>query len=190
LPAQSVKQLLDLARSRAGKLNYASSGPGSINEFAAELFKAAAQVQMTHVPYKGMGPATNDLIGGYVEVLFASAPSIMPQVRAGKVRALAVTSPKPSPVIPELPAIAQEGVPGYSCELWWGMLAPAGTPPEIVDALNTEINKILATAEMKEFLLREGAESAAMLPAEYAALIQSEISRWKKIAKDGGIEPE
>ncbi len=190
LPVQSVTELIALAQARAGKLNYASSGPGSINQFATELFKAQAHVQMTHVPYKGMGPATNDLIGGHVEVLFASSPSIMPQVRAGKVRALAVTSPKPSPVVPDLPAIAQVGVPGYSCELWWGMLAPAGTPQEIVGVLNAEINQILATPRMKEFLLREGAEFAPIKPAEYAALIQSEIGRWKKIAKDGGIQPE
>jgi tripartite-type tricarboxylate transporter receptor subunit TctC len=190
LPVRSVAELLALARQQAGELNYASSGPGSINQFAAELFKAAAHVQITHVPYKGMGPATNDLLGGHVQVLFASAPSIMPQVRAGKVRALAVTSPRPSPVVPGLPAIGEAGVPGYSCELWWGMLAPAGTPPQIVERLNTEINRMLATDEMQQFLLREGAQSAALRPAEVATLVRDEISGWRKIARDAGIAEE
>jgi tripartite-type tricarboxylate transporter receptor subunit TctC len=190
LPAKTPQEFFALAKARGGRLNYASSGPGSINQFAAELLKSAAGIELTHVPYKGMGPATNDLIGGHVDVLVASVPSLLQQVQAGKVRGIGVTTLKPSAIAPGLPALAEAGAKGYEVELWWGVLAPRGLPEPVLGRLNAEINKILATAEMKEFLLREGAEPAPMTPAAFGALLRGDIARWKKVAADAGIKPE
>jgi tripartite-type tricarboxylate transporter receptor subunit TctC len=190
VPARTPLELFDLARKDPGKLNFGSSGQGSTNHFATELLMDAAQIKMTHVPYKGMAPAVTDVIGGHVDVLIASAPSIYQQVKAGKVRGLGVTSKGPSAVVPDLAPVAQMGAPGYSFELWWGILAPPRTPPEIVAQVNAEVNRILATPEMKEVFLREGAEPATMSPAQFAATIKSEIEGWKKVAKDSNIKAE
>lgn len=190
VPARTTLELFDLARRDPGKLNFGSSGQGSTNHFATELLMDAAQIKMTHVPYKGMAPAVTDVIGGHVDVLIASAPSIYQQVKAGKVRGLGVTSKGPSAVVPDLAPVAQMGAPGYSFELWWGILAPPRTPPEIVAQVNAEVNRILATPEMKEVFLREGAEPATMSPAQFAATIKSEIEGWKKVAKDSNIKAE
>jgi tripartite-type tricarboxylate transporter receptor subunit TctC len=189
-PYKTLADLVAAAKASPGKLNYGTSGAGSINHFATELFTDAADIRMTHVPYKGMGPATNDLLAGQIQVLVASAPSILGQVKGGRVRALAVTSATRSPVAPDLPALEQSGFKGSATELWWGVLAPAGTPQTIVDRLNAEINKIVLSAEMKEFFLKEGAEPVAMKPAEFEALVAAEIERWKKVAKAADIKPE
>ena len=186
LPVKSVADLVALAKASPGKLNYASSGPGSINQFATELLKSAAGIELTHVPYKGMSPATMDLMGGHVDVLVASGPSLLPSIRSGKVRGIGITSPASSVIAPDLQPVAKT-VPGYSFELWWGILAPAGTPIPVVNRLNTEINKILATAEMKEFFLREGAEPAIASSAQFAALISTDIARYQQIAKQASI---
>ncbi len=190
LPVKSTPELFALARKNPGKLNYATSGQGSTNHFATELLMDAAQIQMTHVPYKGMPPAVTDLIGGHVDVLIASAPSIYQHVKAGKVRGLGVTSLGPSQLVPDLPPVAQMGVPTYSFELWWGILAPPKTPPEIVAQVNAEVNRILATPEIREVFLREGAEPVQMSPEKFAATIKSEIEGWKKVAKQANIKPE
>jgi tripartite-type tricarboxylate transporter receptor subunit TctC len=190
VPARTTRELFDLARKDPGKLNFGSSGQGSTNHFATELLMDAAQIKMTHVPYKGMAPAVTDVIGGHVDVLIASAPSIYQQVKAGKVRGLGVTSPGASAVVPDLAPVAPMGAPGYSFELWWGILAPPRTPPEIVAQVNAEVNRILATPEMKEVFLREGAEPVTMSPAQFAATIKSEIEGWKKVAKDSNIKAE
>jgi len=189
-PYKSVAEVVAAAKAAPGKLNYATSGVGSINNFATNLFMAAAGIKLTHIPYKGMGPAVTDLLGGQTEILIASAPSILAQVKAGKVRALAVTSPTRSPVAPDLPSLEQAGYKGASAELWWGVLAPAGTPPAVVDKLNAEINRIVQSVEMKEFFLREGAEPAPLKPAEFGKLIEAEIARWKKVAQAANIQPE
>ena len=189
-PYRTIGELVAAAKASPGKLNYGTSGAGSINHFATELFADAASIKMTHVPYKGMGPATNDLIGGQIQVLVASAPSILGQVKGGRVRALAVTTAARSPVAPDLPSLEQSGYKGSATELWWGVLAPAGTPQAVVDRLNTEINKIVLSADMKEFFLKEGAEPAAMKPAEFEAFIAAEIERWKQVAKAADIRPE
>jgi tripartite-type tricarboxylate transporter receptor subunit TctC len=189
-PYKTIGELVAAAKANPGKLNYGTSGAGSINHFATELFTDAAGIRMTHVPYKGMGPATNDLLGGQIQVLVASAPSILSQVRGGRVRALAVTSATRSPVAPELPALEQSGYKGSASELWWGVLAPAGTPQPVVDRLNMEINKIVLSAEMKDFFLKEGAEPAPMKPADFEAFIAAEIERWKQVAKAADIKPE
>ena len=189
LPVKTMPELLALIKSQPGKLNYASSGPGSINQFATEIFKAAAGLDITHVPYRGMSPATMDLIGGHVDLLIASGPSLLPTVRSGKVRAIGITSLNTSAVAPELVPVAKS-VPGYSFELWWGVLAPAGTAADVVNRLNAEINKILASAEMKEFFLREGAESAIVSPAQFAAVIGRDIVQFQKIAKQAAIKAD
>jgi len=189
-PYRTIADLVAAAKANPGKLNYGTSGAGSINHFATELFTDAAGIKLTHVPYKGMGPATNDLLGGQIQVLVASAPSILGQVKGGRVRALAVTSANRSPVAPDLPSLEQSGYKGSASELWWGVLAPAGTPQPVVDRLNAEINKIILSAEMKEFFLKEGAEPAAMKSAEFEAFIAAEIERWKQVAKAADIKAE
>jgi len=189
-PFKSIGELVTYAKANPGKLNYGTSGAGSINHFATELFSDAADIKITHVPYKGMGPATTDLIGGQIQILVASAPSILAQVKGGRVRALAVTTATRSPVAPELPSLDQAGYKGSASELWWGLLAPAGTPQPVVDRLNAAINKIILSADMKDFFLKEGAEPAAMKPAEFQAFIASEVERWKKVAKAADIKPE
>ena len=190
LPVNSTLELFALARKDPGKLNYGSSGVGSTNHFAAELLMDAAKIRMTHIPYKGMSPAVTDLIAGHVDVLIASAPSIYPQVKAGKVKALGVTSAGPSKVVPGLLPVAQMGAPGYSFELWWGILAPKGTPPDVVIQVNIDVNRILESPEMKEMFLREGAEPAPMSAAAFAATIRREIDGWKKVAHDANIQAE
>jgi len=190
LPINTTLELFDYARKNPGKLNYASSGQGSTNHFATELLMDAANIQMTHVPYKGMGPAVADTIAGHVDVLIASAPSIYQQVKAGKVRGIGVTSKTASAVVPDLPAIATMGVPNYSFELWWGVIAPAKVPADIVEKINADMNRILTTQEMKDVFLREGAEPMPMSAATFAKTIKDEIEGWKKVAKAANIKPE
>ena len=190
LPVKTTLELFALARANPGKLNYGSSGQGSTNHFATELLMEAAHIQMTHVPYKGMSQAVTDVIGGHVDVLVASAPSIYQHVKAGSVRGLGVTSKGRSLVVPDLAPLSEMGVPGYSFELWWGILAPPNTPPDLVIQLNIDVNRILDTAEMKEVFLREGAEPAPMSAAAFAATIRNEIEGWKKVAKAANIKPE
>jgi tripartite-type tricarboxylate transporter receptor subunit TctC len=190
LPVKSPEEFFALARSRPGKLNYASSGTGSINHFATALLNEAAGIEMTHVPYKGMGPAVTDLIAGHVEVLIASAPSMLQQVKAGKVKGIGVTTLEASPIAPGLPPLAAAGAKGYDVELWWGVLTTAGTPVGTVAKLNAAINKALATGETKEFLLREGAEPAPMTPEGFAGVIGRDIERWKNVARSANIRPE
>ena len=190
VPVKTTLELFDYARKNPGKLNFASSGQGSTNHFATELLMDAANIKMTHVPYKGMGPAVTDILGGHVDVLIASAPSIYQHVKAGKLRGIGVTSKGPSAVVPDLTPVASMGVPSYSFELWWGVLAPPGVPAEIVDKVNADMNRILATPEMKEVFLREGAEPATMTPAQFARTIRDEIEGWKRVAKQADIKPE
>ena len=190
LAVATAEDLFALARSKPGKLNYATSGTGSINHFATELLLDAAGIRMTHVPYKGMGPAITDLIAGHVDVLVASAPSMLAQVKAGKVKGLGVTTALPSAIAPGLPPLARAGARDYEVELWWGVVTAAETPKAIVAKLNAEINKALGSDEMKEFLAREGAEALTMTPEAFAAVLRADIERWKKVAKAAAIRPE
>jgi len=190
MTTKTVAELIALAKSQPGKLNFGSSGAGSTNQFATELWMAAAGVQMTHVPYKGMAPAVTDLIGGHVDVLFASLPSVYAHVKAGKARALGVTSLTPFSAAPELPALAQNGAPGFRFDLWWGVWGPPGMSQETVAKINADLQKILVSPEMKEIFLREGAEAAQTTPAEFSRTIASEIEQWKKVAAKAGIKPE
>jgi tripartite-type tricarboxylate transporter receptor subunit TctC len=190
VPAKSIKELVALAKKNPDKLNYDSSGAGGNNHFAGSLFAAAAGVKMTHVPYKGISMATTALASGELEIVIASAAALMPQVKAGRLRALGATSLQPSPLLPDLPAIAQSGVPGYSYELWWGMFAPAGLPADRLATINAAVNKILASDGMKKFLANEGAEPWPLTPAQLEGLLVREIDRYKKAAQVAGIPPQ
>ena len=189
-PFRTVNDLVAYGRANPGKLNYGTSGVGSINQFATELFAEAANVKLTHVPYKGMNPAVTDLIGGQIDVLFASAPSLLSQVHADKIRALAVSTVGRSPVAPDLPSLDEFGLQRAAVDLWWGVLAPAGTPEAIVNKLNAKISQIVGGENMKAFFLREGAQPAAMTPAEFARHLDDEIARWKQVAAAADIQPE
>jgi tripartite-type tricarboxylate transporter receptor subunit TctC len=186
---KNAAELAALAKAQPGKLNYGSAGPGSINHFAGELFAQSAGVKMTHVPYKGMGPATADLIGGHIDVLIASSPSVMQHVKAEKVKGLGVTSTKPSPLVPGLEPVAN-GVKGYEVELWWGVLGPAGLPAAIAGQVNAEINRALTSAEITETFAKEGAEPWPQSPAQFAAVVKGDIDRWKTVAREAGIKVE
>lgn len=187
LPAKSVKELVALAKKNPGKLNYSSAGTGGNNHFAASLFGTAADVRLTHIPYKGVAQAVIAVAAGEVEMLFASMAATNAQLKAGRLRALGVTSLEPTSLLPGLPAIAQSGVPGYSYELWWGLFAPAGISNERLSFINAAINKVLAGAELKKFLDNEGAEPWSLAAAQLSALLPSEIERYRKAAKEAGI---
>ena len=187
VPVKSVKELVALAKKNPGTLNYSSSGTGGNNHFSGALFAAAAGIKLVHIPYKGVAPAVTALAAGEVELIIASAVSLNPQLKANRIRALAVTSAEPTPLLPGLPAIAQSGVPGYTYELWWGMFAPAGIPAERAGVINAAVNKVLALPDMKKFLDGESAE-AWMLPlAQAGDLLPKEIERYRKAAKLAGV---
>ena len=188
-PAKNPAELVALLKANPGKFNYASSGTGSSNQFATELLKAMSGTFAVHIPYRGMGPATTDLIGGQTQILLASGPSLLPQVRNGRIRAIGITSLNPSQIAPDLTPVSTV-IPGYEFELWWGILGPAGMPADIVNLLNREINKILASPEIKATLLREGAEASPESPAQFANRLSSDIARWKSVAKRQNITAE
>ena len=189
LPAKTVKEFVALARSRPGQLNYTSAGSGSINHLGIEVLQAAAKIKMTHVPHKGMAPAITDLMGGHVQVLLVSLPSVQSQMNSGRLRALGVSSPKRSSFIPELPAVA-ETVPGYDNELWWGIFAPAKTPKATLDRLAQEIHKTLATDDMKKRFADFGAEPSPTTPDGLSTLVKNEIAKWSKVVKDAQIKAD
>ena len=188
MPATNVKEFIALAKKRP--LTYSSSGTGGNNHISMELLSQAAGIKMTHVPYKGIAPAVIGLVSGEVDAIIASSPAVMSQVKAGKARALGVSSDKPTPLVPGLPAIAQSGIPGFTYENWWGLFAPAGTPREIVNTLNAAVNKVLSSTEMKQLLEREGAGGAPMTVAELADLLPREIARYRKAAQAAGLKPQ
>jgi len=187
LPAANVKALIALARSKPGQLDYASAGNGSPFHLAAELFNLLAGVKMNHIPYKGGGPAVVDTIGGQVQLTFANLLAVLPHVQGGKLRALGVTSAKRSSAAPELPTIAEGGLAGYDFSSWFGMLAPAGIPKEIVQALSTELVRILQSPDMKQRLTRDGADVVASSPGEFGAFMKSETAKWARVIKEAGI---
>ena len=189
LPVKAVSDLVALAKARPGALNYPSAGLGSSSHLAGELFDSIAAVKMVHIPYKGGGPALTDLLGGQVQLMFATMPAAMPHVRSGRLRAIAVTSAKRSQAMPELPTIG-ETLQGYEASTWYGLLAPAGTPRAIVMALHAEIVKILRVAETKERLLAQGFEPVGGTPAEFGAYIKAEIAKWAAVIKAAGIRAE
>jgi tripartite-type tricarboxylate transporter receptor subunit TctC len=186
----NVKSFIDYARANPGKLNMASSGNGTSIHLAGELFKTMTKTFMVHIPYRGSSPAMTDLIGGQADLMFDNLPSAMPFIKTGKLKALAVTSSKPSPALPGIPTIAQSGgeLAGYEASSWFGILAPAGTPPEIVNKLQQEIARSLASPAIKEKMVAQGAEPVGNTPEQFAELIQSETKKWAKVVKDSGAK--
>jgi tripartite-type tricarboxylate transporter receptor subunit TctC len=190
LPVKSAKDLFDLARRQPNQINYASSGPGSINQIAAELIALSAGVKLMHIPYKGGAPALNDLLGGHVDIYVSSLPQVLQIVRAGQAKALAVTSLKRTPMLPDVPTLDESGLPGFDSYSWWGIVGPAGMPAAIVDALNAEIGKMLASPELVRFLESEGAEAGTMTPKQFGDLMRSETERWIKVGREANISIE
>jgi tripartite-type tricarboxylate transporter receptor subunit TctC len=188
--AKSVKELIAHAKSHPGALNFGSGGVGSTPHLSGELFKSLAAIDVVHVPYKGGAPALNDLIGGQLSFMIENMPGTLPFVKGGKLRALAVTSPQRSPLEPSLPTMVEAGVPGYEVVGWNGIVAVAGTPPEIVARLHAEVAKILHTPEVKQRLAALGAEPVGNTPEEFGAFIKAEMARWGKIIKEKGIRSE
>ena len=190
LPAGSVKQLIELARSQPGRVNYGSGGNGSTPHLAGAMFAAMAGIALTHVPYKGTAPATADLIGGQVQIAFLGIPTVLPHVKSGKLRVLAVTGRHRSPELPRVPTVDEAGVPGYELSPWYGLLAPSGTPRAIVARLSAESAKIVRAPEMREKLAAQGAEAGGSTPEEYAAVIRADTATWTSVIALAGLRAE
>lgn len=190
LPVKNMRELIALAKSKPGQINYGSTGTGGHNHLATELFKRMAGVNIVHVPYKGVAPALTDLMGGHTQMVMTSLPSAMGQVQAGRLKALAVGSEKRSSFMPNLPTIAESGVPGYMAEFWWGLAAPAKTPVAILDRFAAELTKALQSQDLKQKFAVEGSEPSVMSREQFSKFIASEITRWRKVAQDSGIKPE
>jgi tripartite-type tricarboxylate transporter receptor subunit TctC len=190
VPAANVAELIALAKARPGTLAFASAGNGTTQHLAGELFKKMADVDMIHVPYKGNAPAVTDLVGGQVQVMFDNIPVSLQQVRAGKLRALAVTGPARSPVLPQLPTVAEAALPGYNITSWFGLYAPSGTSPQIIERLNREANKALATAPIRRRLTDQGIEPAGGTPGQFAEFMRTELVKWGKIVRESGARVE
>lgn len=189
-PAKTPAELIAAIKAKPGQYNYASSGSGSVNQFGTELLKAmVGAMDITHIPYKGIAPAVTDLVGNQTQLLISSGPSLLPMVRSGKIRAVGITSLKPSPIAPELTPMST-AVPGYDFELWWGLLAPAGTPAEIVAKLNAAVNQALAKPAVAANFLKEGAIATPISPEQFGDVIATDVERWKKLAKQQNITAE
>ena len=188
VPANSVQELIAYGKANPGKLNFASSGSGTSIHLAGELFKVSTGVQMQHVPYKGSAPAVSDLLGGQVQLMFDNLPSALPHIKAGKLKALAVTSNARAPALPDVPTIAEAGVPGFEASSWFGLLAPAGTSRDVVTKVNAEVAKWLASADAKEKLTAAGANVAGGSPEDFARHIAAETAKWAKVVKDSGAK--
>ena len=190
VPAHSVKELLALAKEEPGVLNYASAGIGSFQHLSGELFKLTAEVDIQHVPYKGGGPAMLAVIAGEAQVMFSSIVQTVPSIQSGALRALATGGAEKSPILPDLPTIAEAGVPGYVATNWWGIVAPAGTPQPIVDKLHDAIAELLNSAETKKYLDNEGAAPVRMSSAEFGKFVEAEIAKWGPVVKKAGMKAE
>lgn len=189
LPAKSLKHFIALAKARPGEIAFSSTGNGSAQHLMGELFKTMAKIETIHVPYKGTAPALRDLISGHVSYSFQPLINAIPNAKAGRIRVLAVTSPKRSSAAPEIPTMDEAGVPGYSVVAWYGVHAPARTPRNAVDLLNKEINRVLGLQEIRGRLLKLGLEPAANTPEQFSAFVTSEVGRWTKVIENAGIKP-
>jgi tripartite-type tricarboxylate transporter receptor subunit TctC len=188
LPVSSVQEFIALAKAKPGALNFASSGQGSNYHMAGELLKAMTGIDMVHVAYRGSGGARTDILAGQVQMMFDSVPTMAPLVLAGQVKALATTGKERSPILPNVPTMEEAGVPGYEATLWVGVMAPAGTPKRIVDLLNSEINKILTSPDVKETLAKQGAVGMSMTPVEFDAFMRTQIAKWEKVVNSAGLK--
>ena len=184
----SVAQLVEAAKKKPDAFNYVSAGPGSINHLAGELFVQRTGAKMTHIPYKGSGPATMDLIGGQAQVFFATVPTILGQVKGDKVRLVAATSAKRSRLFPDTPTVQEAGVAGYEVETWWGIVGPPGLPPDVLATLNKAINEAAAAPEMKKRFETEGAEQFAGKPEDLQRVLRDELDGWRRVVREGGLK--
>jgi tripartite-type tricarboxylate transporter receptor subunit TctC len=188
VPAKDLKEFIALAKKDPGKLNYASSGPGTPYHMASELFKAMSGTDIVHVPHKASGEARNSVIGGHVQMMFDAITTMAENAKAGQVRALATTGLKRSALMPDVPTVAEAGVPGYEATIWLGIMAPAGTPKEIVDKLNAAIGKVVARADVKEAWAKQGAVPMVMSPAEFDKYLRADIEKWARVVKLSGAK--
>ena len=188
MPANTMSELIAHLKAKPGAINFGSGGSGGSQHIGAELLKTLAGVSITHVPYKGGGPAMIDLVAGQISMMIEPMPSALPQVRAGKVRALAVTTPRRSSALPELPTVAETGIAGYDLTIWLGFFAPAGTPREIIARLNTELARTLNAPDMRERLAQQGVETIVDTPDEFGAYVNSELARWGTVVRDSGAK--
>lgn len=187
VPAKSVQELISLARAKPKQLNYASSGSGGISHLAAHLFQTMANIELTHVPYKGMAPGLTDVVAGQLQMVFPDPAVALPHVRAGRVYGLGVTGTKRVPSAPNIPTIAEAGLPGYDVPVWYGYLAPRGTPRAIIDKLHSGVAKAMASPDLRERYTSEGGDATVRGPEEFAALIRGELVKWAKVVKDSGV---
>jgi len=188
LPARSLKEFIALAKSKPGQMAFASTGNGSTPHLSMEMLKSQAGINLVHIPYKGTPQAVIDLLSGQVQAMFANTLSVLPQVKAGRLRSLAISSAKRSAAAPELPTVAESGLPGYESGTWFALLAPAGTPRDIITRLNSELGKIVASADMKAKLLDQGADPVTMTPEQIRAFLKNELVKWTKVVKTVGIK--
>jgi tripartite-type tricarboxylate transporter receptor subunit TctC len=190
LGVSSVRELIDLAKKDPGKLNYATSGIGTVVHLTSELFASMAGVKLTHVPYKGVQQSVPDLISGQVSILFDNIMTAQPHIKAGKVKALAISSPQRSPLVPDIPTVAESGLPGFQSVTWFGLLGPANTPRAVVERVNAELNKALQLPEIQARFAQMGFEPAGGSAADFAQTIQRDAQKWSKVIKDAGVKPE
>ena len=190
VPAKTTQELVALGKSRPGQLNYGSGGNGSAANLATEYFKLQTGTSLLHIPYRGTVPATTDLLGGQIQVLFTGAPALLGHIKSGQLRALAVSSPQRLEALPDVPTVAEAGYPGFEADQWYGVVAPAGTPPEIVRKLNAQINLALASAEMKARLSSEGATATPTTPEAFGQHIVRELARWKPVISSGRVKAD
>jgi tripartite-type tricarboxylate transporter receptor subunit TctC len=190
VPARTLKELVTLAKKQPGKLNYASAGIGSTTHLAMEMLKNVTSTYMLHIPYSGNGPAGTAVVSGQVEILFGSLPALLPHAKSGRVRALAVGTPKRSPSLPDVPTVAESGYPGFDASLWLAFVAPAGTPQPVIDRINKELVAVIAAPDTREALDKAGAEPLTGTPADLAALIRDGIPKYAAVIKAAGVKPE
>jgi tripartite-type tricarboxylate transporter receptor subunit TctC len=190
VPAKTLAEYVSLSNATPGGMPYGTSGVGSAGHLSGELFKLVAKVNLTHVPYKGGGPAMSDLLGGQVPSLFASAPTAVPQVKSGKIRALATTGPKRSASFPDVPTIAESGYPGYEATNWYGLVAPAKTPKDIIERVNRDFVRTLNAPDIREQLLSHGEEPTPTTPGELGQFMERELATWGRVVKEAGIQAE
>ncbi len=190
VPAKSVTELIALLRSRPGQINYGSGGVGGSTHLAAELFKLLAKVDVTHIPYKGGGPAVTDLLGGQISMIFGNLPAVLPHVNTGRINVLAIASARRSPTLPNLPTMDEAGVRGFEASTWAGLLMPAGTPQPIIAKFYADLQKIYAQPDMKERMATGGFEAIGNSPKEFAAYLDLEVARWEKVIRAAGIKAE
>jgi len=190
LKVTTLKEFIDLARAKPGSISYGSAGIGGINHLGTELLASAANVQLVHVPYKGIGPAFTDLMGGNLQMALPTIASAVQHIQAGKMKGLAVTGAQRSPLAPQLPTVAEAALPGFVLEVWWGIVGPAKLPAPVLKRLNEELNAVLALPEVKEVLAREGAEPRPTKPEDFSKLISTDLGRWGKLIKDTHIKVE